>query len=170
MVDGVQTRSDLSIAHCIRRHRSSSMEHLLFPTKRRLQNAWTTCSKIDKPGVEILPLDDRELQVHKVTSSTSHNLVSPPSDDGSAAPNSAWEAFYPKGSINPKNSIPGGFGFYLVGPPKFQASLKTANEVLFSYSVMFDQDWDFVKGGKLPGVCKCGAAISSRFFTSMIII
>ena len=137
------------------------MERLLFPTEKRLHNAWTTCLKIEKHGVEILPLDDRKLQVHKVRSSTSHHLVSPPSDDGSAAPNAAWEALYPKGSINPKNSIPGGFGFYLSGPPRFQAGLKTANEVLLSYSVMFDKDWDFVKGGKLPGICECDTRVIS---------
>ena len=137
------------------------MESLLFPTEKQLQNAWTTCSNIEKPGVEILPLDDQELQVHKVTSSTSHHLVSPPSGVGSTAPTVAWEAFYPKGSINPKNSIPGGFGFYLAGPEGFRARLKPANEVLFSYSVMFDKDWDFVKGGKLPGICECGTVISS---------
>jgi len=139
------------------------MERLLFPTEKQLQNAWTTCSEIEKPGVEILPLDDHKLQVHKVTHSTSHHLVSPPISVGSAAPNVAWEAFYPKGSINPKNSIPGGFGFYLSGPPEFLAGLRTANEVLFSYSVMFDKEWDFVKGGKLPGMCECGMLTSSVF-------
>jgi hypothetical protein len=131
------------------------MERHLFPTEKQLQNAWTTSSKIDKPGVEILQLDDHELQVHKVASSTSHRLVSPPNGVGPAALSAAWEAFYPKGSINPKNSIPGGFGFYLSGPSQFQAGLGTANEVLFSYSVMFDNGWDFVKGGKLPGICEC---------------
>ena len=141
------------------------MERLLFPTEKQLQNAWTTCLEIEKPGIEILPLDDGKMQVHKVTRSTSHHLVSPPSanGDGPTAPNAAWEAFYPKGSVNPKNSIPGGFGFYLSGPQEFQAGLKTANEVLFSYSVMFDEEWDFVKGGKLPGICECNILTSSVF-------
>jgi len=142
---------------------TSSMDRFLFPTEKHLQNAWTTCSNIDKPGIEILPLEDRKLQVHKVTASTSHPLVSPPSGIGSASPDVAWEAFYPKGSINPKNAIPGGFGFYLSGPPEFQTGLRTANEVLFSYSVMFDKDWDFVKGGKLPGICECSPSTSSVF-------
>ncbi|KAF9645933.1 hypothetical protein BDM02DRAFT_3189281 [Thelephora ganbajun] len=128
------------------------MERHLFPTEKQLRNAWTTCSETNKPGVEVLPLDDHRLQVHKVSPLTSHHLVLPPSGIGSAAPKAVWEAFYPKGSINPKNSIPGGFGFYLSGPPGFQACLRTANEVLFSYSVMFDKEWDFVKGGKLPGI------------------
>ena len=137
---------------------TSSMDRLLFPTEKKLQNAWTTCSNIGIPGIEILPLDDRKLQVHKVTASTSHPLVSPSGGNGLAAPDVAWEAFYPKGSINPQNPIPGGFGFYLSGPPEFKAGLRTANEVLFSYSVLFEKEWDFVKGGKLPGFCECGAS------------
>ena len=104
------------------------MERFLLPTEKQLQNAWTT-------------LDDRNLQIHKVTASTSHHLVSPPSRVGPAAPDAAWEAFYPKGSINPQNPNPGGFGFYLSGPPGFQAGLKTANGVLFGYSAMFDTGW-----------------------------
>jgi len=142
---------------------TSSMDRFLFPTEKPLRNAWTTCSNIDKPGIEIFSLDDQKLQVHKVTASTSHPLVSPPSGIGSASPDAAWEAFYPKGSINPQNAIPGGFGFYLSGPPDFQAGLRAANEVLFSYSVMFDKEWDFVKGGKLPGICECRASIPSGF-------
>ena len=136
---------------------TSPMDRLLFPTEKQLQNAWTTCSNVDTPGIEILPLDDRKIQVHKVTASTSHHLVSPSGGIGPVSPDTAWEAFYPKGSINPQGSIPGGFGFYLSGPPEFQSGLRTANEVLFSYSVLFHGEWDFVKGGKLPGICECGA-------------
>jgi hypothetical protein len=128
------------------------MERHLFPTDKQLQSAWTTCSKIKRSGIEISSLDDHKLQVHKITPTTSHCLVSPPGDVRPAAPSAACEALYPKGSINPRNSIPGGFGFYLSGPSGFQAGLGTANEVLFSYSVMFEKEWDFAKGGKLPGI------------------
>lgn len=120
----------------------------------RLQHAWTTCSEIKDPKVEIVPLGDHKLHVHRVDPSTSHRLVSPPGGGGITAPSVAWEAFYPKGSVDPKSKNPGGFGFYLCGPSKFRASLSTADEVLFSYSVMFEQGWDFVKGGKLPGICE----------------
>ena len=46
-------------------------------------------------------------KVHKATSPTSHHLVPPPGPnrDGPAAPNTAWEAFYLRGSVNPTNSI-----------------------------------------------------------------
>ncbi|KAG7091566.1 hypothetical protein E1B28_010591 [Marasmius oreades] len=63
-------------------------------------------------------------------------------------PTHAFEAFYPKGSINPSAPIPGGFGFYLTGPNDFVSG----QEVLMSYRVMFQNDWEWVKGGKLPGI------------------
>lgn len=128
------------------------MEHHLFPVETQLQHAWTTCSDINDPKVKIVLLNDKELHVHNV--SRSHRLVSPPEGGGITAPSVAWEASYPKGSIDPKSKNPGGFGFYLSGPPGFRAGLSTASEVLFSYSVMFEQGWDFVKGGKLPGICE----------------
>jgi hypothetical protein len=66
----------------------------------------------------------------------------------------AWEAFYPEGSINPSATIPGGFTFYLKGPLDFAKRLESATEALFSYRVMFEEEWEWVKGGKLPGLCK----------------
>lgn len=69
----------------------------------------------------------------------------------------AWEAFYPCGSINPSATIPGGFGFYMSGPEDFVEELKknVVNEAVFGYRVIFEDGFDFVKGGKLPGICKC---------------
>ena len=70
-------------------------------------------------------------------------------------PKTAWEAFYAKGSISPKTEKPGGMGFYLSGPPDFAKVLdKGATEAMFSYRVMFQHDWEWVKGGKLPGTCE----------------
>jgi hypothetical protein len=42
-------------------------------------------------------------------------------------------------------------------------SLRAVNEVLFSYSVMFDKEWDFAKGGKPPGTCERDMLDSSVF-------
>jgi len=104
----------------------------------------------------LVDLDDSALNVCRVTHGTSHNTVIPPPPTADLSPcilpDKAWEAVYPQGSINPKNHIPGGFGFYLAGPSDFSELLKGAKEVLFSYSVMFASDWDWVKGGKLPGI------------------
>ncbi|KAG6848783.1 hypothetical protein C0991_012502, partial [Blastosporella zonata] len=94
-----------------------------------------------------------------VSSRTTHHLVTPPnpiheSDYGQDAPQEAWEAFYPKGSINPNAEIPGGFGFYLTGPSEFAEKLAHgAREVVFGYRMMLQPGWEWVKGGKLPGVC-----------------
>jgi len=56
--------------------------------------------------------------------------------------------FYPNGSYIP-SSIEniGGTGFY-ASP----FNLQYANQVTFEYDVYFEDDFDFVKGGKLPGL------------------
>ena len=116
---------------------------------------FTTSSYVHHKNVQHVPLADKELGVHKVTSRTTHNLVKPPPASTSCnAPSLAWEAVYPKGSINPSATIPGGFEFYLSGPSNFSQSLETASEVIFSYRMMLQDEWEWVKGGKLPGVCE----------------
>lgn len=103
-------------------------------------------------------LSDSAVGVHKSSSRLPHKLVEPPAPCAAAVdnhpPKIAWEAFYPKGSINPSATIPGGFGFYMSGPPDFAHRLESAREALFSYRVMFEEEWEWVKGGKLPGICK----------------
>jgi hypothetical protein len=136
----------------------------LFPIQdgSRLVNAWTTCDSplpSELAHVCRLRLDDRSLGVHKISSKLKHALVTPPLPvDQEAAhtslPNTAWEAVYPAGSVNPAGRIPGGFGFYLSGPEEFAKALPGAREVLVSYSCMFERDWEWVKGGKLPGICE----------------
>ncbi|KAF8910928.1 polysaccharide lyase family 14 protein [Gymnopilus junonius] len=111
---------------------------------------FTTCELIDHPNIESVILDDHQLGIHKVSSATTHHVVQPPASSGStAAPKAAWEAFYPEGSINPGGEIPGGFGFYLTGPSSFAKRLETASEATFSYRLMLQEDWEWVKGGKL---------------------
>ncbi|KAJ7213984.1 hypothetical protein GGX14DRAFT_444723 [Mycena pura] len=77
------------------------------------------------------------------------------------APPRAWEVFYQKGSINPRSQptapIPGGFGFYLAGPTPFRVAAKLSSgtgavHVVLSYRVMLQEGWEWVKGGKLPGI------------------
>src|ERR1700753_763748 len=89
------------------------------------QSGFSACPSLTRTNVEIVSLEDEALGVHKVTSrnGTKHTLVVPPPaaitrpDVMIPDPPLAWEAFYPKGSINPTAPIPGGFGFYLAGPP-----------------------------------------------------
>ncbi|KAI0030873.1 hypothetical protein K488DRAFT_79393 [Vararia minispora EC-137] len=88
-------------------------------------------------------------------SGVSHSIVTPPlpprPDDCDAQ---AWEAFYPNGSYVPSGPIRGGFSFYVAGPESFKQALmkEDATEVVVGYDVLFEKGFDFVKGGKLPGV------------------
>ena len=73
-------------------------------------------------------------------------------------------SFFPKGSINPgnKNAPNGGMSFYTNGPHwgaeftkgkgKWEDDLKRAKEITFAYSIMFENGFEFNRGGKLPGV------------------
>lgn len=117
----------------------------LFPVS--IEAGFTTSQILDLPrNVKHVTLSDESLGVHKVTPRTSHRVITL---NGSDTP--AWEAFYPLGSINPSATIPGGFNFYL----DFGAQLGAcATHVLGSYRVLFEQDFDWVKGGKLPGLCE----------------
>ncbi|KAJ4490313.1 polysaccharide lyase family 14 protein [Lentinula aciculospora] len=132
------------------------------------QYGFTTNTSISSTSLAIVDLADKALGVPKISSRTSHPLVSPPNPSSLSAldsnydclpsPTLAWEAFYPKGSINPSAEIPGGFGFYLDGPKTFSDGLHDypngagANEIVMSYRMMLESNWEWVKGGKLPGV------------------
>ena len=134
-------------------------------------SGFTTSTQICHEKIKFTFLDDAALGVHKIRSTTTHPVVVPPEPilvtdisassqtptnvaDGIPNPVSAWEAFYPKGSINPSGTIPGGFGFYLSGPQFFSNDLENASEVLFSYRMMLQEGWEWVMGGKLPGICE----------------
>lgn len=129
----------------------------LFPVKH-IKFGFTT-AQLDLNHVSKVPFSDPSLGVHKSSSQHPHKLVTPPQPhdvvDSTSLPQVAWEALYPKGSINPSGAIFGGFGFYLSGPSDFANRLQSATEALFSYRVMFEDNWEWVKGGKIPGICRC---------------
>lgn len=118
---------------------------------------FTTCTSAPAlPNLKTVSLSpDAALCVHKNTKDLTHNIVHPPDPIRPSThpePRLAWEACYPKGSCSPKTEIPGGLRFYLNGPKEFSSALeKGAQEAVFSYRVMFAKDWEWVKGGKLPG-------------------
>ncbi|THH09769.1 hypothetical protein EW145_g1788 [Phellinidium pouzarii] len=124
------------------------MDNWLFPDTHNYTSAWTTSSVVDIPFVQHVDLSDEALGVHGI--SLRPDVVPAPNVSSSGIQKS-WRAFYPKGSTNPKGNIPGGFGFYMGGPSFFKDKLAGAKEVLFGYSVLFQDDWEGVKGGKLPG-------------------
>ncbi|OJT12174.1 hypothetical protein TRAPUB_11284 [Trametes pubescens] len=113
----------------------------------RVLLGFTTSNISNSPLISAVPLTDKTLGVHKVASTTTHNLVRPP------IPIDQDEAH-----INPGNKIvpAGGFGFYLRGPPDFAQALNDpatgAVEVIFGYDVLFEEGFDFREGGKLPGI------------------
>lgn len=127
----------------------SSLQSWLFPPALTLLYGFTTSPYVSLSQITTAQLADSSLGVFKVQSGTMHPVVPGPNRN-----ESAWEAVYPAGSYNPNGAIRGGFGFYLKGPKFFAQRLSTANEVLTSYSVMFESDWDWVEGGKLPGQCR----------------
>lgn len=134
----------------------------LVPIKD-FDTGFTTCEHINYPNLDRAELADKALGVHKVFSKTTHSLVEPPTPAHSTAdvPRFAWEAVYPEGSINPAGQIPGGFGFYLSGPPGFAKRLEIATEAVFSYRMLLQDGWSWQKGGKLPGICKSCGLVSS---------
>ncbi|KAE8269199.1 hypothetical protein A4X09_0g3142 [Tilletia walkeri] len=78
------------------------------------------------------------------------------------SPRSVIEVLYPKGSSNPGGDIVGGAEFYALTTLGASNStgnascptvnLNTAKKVTFKYSVWFPPNFQFVKGGKLPGL------------------
>lgn len=126
---------------------------------------FTTCNHIQHPKIQSLRLGDQELGVHKTSSRTTHKVVQPPDAKlgDLPSPETAWEAFYPEGSINPSAVLPGGFSFYMSGPKEFADKLETACEVVMSYRMMLQDGWEWKKGGKLPGICKYHKFILPRY-------
>ncbi|KAH8111192.1 hypothetical protein DFH11DRAFT_1690460 [Phellopilus nigrolimitatus] len=110
----------------------------LFPSFHTYSSGFTTADGISVSGVSTVDLSDKALNVIKVQSGMTHNVVT---QNGKTA----WEAVYPQGSWNPSQhsarrlrllpcAVAGG-----------------ANEIVFGYSVMFQDGFEFNKGGKLPG-------------------
>ncbi len=104
---------------------------------------WTTLA--GAPGS--LVLSNSTLRPHNVTSRCPYTFQNAP--DGTQS----LKAHYPAGSYKPSENPCGGVSFYAPGPTS--VDLTTAKEALFSYSVFFPSGFQFVKGGKLPGFCKC---------------
>ena len=77
--------------------------------------------------------------------------------------------FYPKDSINPAGWPQGGSEFYAV-----PLDVSKASDVTFEYKVFFPSDFDWVKGGKLPGLygghtgCSGGNAALDCFSTRLM--
>ncbi|OBZ75556.1 hypothetical protein A0H81_04917 [Grifola frondosa] len=116
-------------------------------------SSWTTSSA----ATNALSLSDNTLRPFKLISALSHNYVTAP--DGKQS----MQAHYPAGSYTFGHSPQGGFSFYAPGPSS--VDLTTAKEATLGYSVYFPANFDFVKGGKLPGlygVLLCSLHVAHR--------
>ena len=117
-----------------------------FPSKFKYSSGYTTATDVFVTGVEQVELSNDALGI-KTTKNSPKTIVR---HEGKIA----WEALYPEGSFPGSPIGKGGLGFYMNGSAVFHEALKTAKEAVFGYSVFFEEDFDFVIGGKLPGACE----------------
>ena len=135
---------------------------VLFPVPAsHILSGFTTCPTITLPPITHVDLSDTALGVHKAAARFTHDVVAPPHADADHA--RAWEAVFAAGSIAPGNRDlpPGGFGLYMRGPRAFADALPAAQEVLVGYEVLFEDGFEWQKGGKLPGICALACCSST---------
>ncbi|EJD06234.1 polysaccharide lyase family 14 protein, partial [Fomitiporia mediterranea MF3/22] len=124
-------------------------EHNLRITKGIPPDAFDESLAIDLPGID----EDMEALYSNHFSNAS----------------SALQLFYPENSINPANWPQGGADFYATPLP-----LADASNVTLEYSVFFPKGFDWVQGGKLPGLygghmtCSGGDDASLCFSTRLM--
>jgi hypothetical protein len=122
----------------------------LFPIPFR-EGFTTSSSHSSNPCLTSISLETLlHSATHKTTSSPPYPIITKDSKD-------ACRAFYPKGSINPQGDVKGGFGMYVRAPDEgsWREKMANAKEVMWSYRVMFQKEFGWAKGGKIPGVCAC---------------
>jgi hypothetical protein len=120
----------------------SSILPAVFPAGVKTGNeGWTTV----EGATGALPLSDSTFEATKIVSHLSHPYDTAP--DGKKA----MKAHYAKGSFRLSSSPAGGLSFYAPGPQN--VDLTTAKEATLGYSVYFDKNFQWNKGGKLPGLC-----------------
>ncbi|KAF9239164.1 polysaccharide lyase family 14 protein [Melanogaster broomeanus] len=113
----------------------------LFPVKELGGNCgWTTAPE----APNALPLSDSTLNPFDNIEELSHNYTAAP--DGQIG----MQAYYPQGSYTLSREPNGGISFYAPGPAN--VDLTTAKEATFGYSIYFEADFGWQKGGKLPGL------------------
>ncbi|KDN42427.1 hypothetical protein RSAG8_06744, partial [Rhizoctonia solani AG-8 WAC10335] len=105
------------------------------------------------PNVSTISLTDKHLGIAKSTPGFSRRTICIDGID-------SYEASYPVGSINPKGEIKGGFGCYLE-----RAEFEQARDVLLSYSIKFEDGFDFLTGRKASGLIRrCDSRIGVWMF------
>ena len=125
--------------------RTTVVDPVLLPITPEVRY-WTTAPYFPSTS----PLSDATFRPHNEITALSHDYVTAP--DGKLS----MKAYYPEGSYTFTTSPQGGFSFYAPGPAS--VDLTTAKEATFGYSVYFPSGFQFVKGGKLPGLCESPSA------------
>jgi len=130
---------------------SSSKLGSLFPLASSILSSNTLTSNTKSWSVSslvanALPLSDDTLNPTDIEKSLPYSYVSAP--DGKKS----LQITYPGGTaaLSGADTPPGGVSFYAPGPS--EVDITSAKEVTFGYSVMFQDDFEFNMGGKLPGV------------------
>lgn len=127
---------------------NTTLQNFLFPDFHTYSNGFTTAAGISVTNVTTVALSDSALNVIGVQSGLTHTVVT-------HSGKTAWQANYPNGSYNPSNTPLGGFGFYVNGTTPFTKAIASgASQVMFGYSVMFQQGFEWNMGGKIPGGCE----------------
>ncbi|KAG2008452.1 alginate lyase [Coprinopsis cinerea AmutBmut pab1-1] len=111
----------------------------LFPLSQGVAS-WSVSNKVRGS----LELTKKNLNAKKVASGLPLNITTGPNKKPSL------RVGYPKGSYRLDVEPRGGISFYTNGPKGF--NLTNAKEATFGYSVYFPKGFEFVKGGKLPGL------------------
>ncbi|KAL7282902.1 hypothetical protein ACG7TL_002318 [Trametes sanguinea] len=117
----------------------ASISSPLFPVSPQT-SYWTTDPDLPSPS----PLSDATFRPHNQITALAHPYVNAP--DGRLS----MKAHFPAGSYTFTHTPQGGFSFYAPGPAS--VDLTTAKEATLGYTVYFPSGFDFVKGGKLPGL------------------
>ena len=92
-----------------------------------------------------------------------------PSPNTTTTPSAILQLVYPAHSVNPGSKPEGGADFYAT-----PLNLAGARNVTLAYSIFFPVDFDWVKGGKLPGLfgghtgCSGGASARDCFSTRLM--
>lgn len=98
----------------------------------------------------------------QLVASTEYNGTSNNARKGDGA--TLLSVTYPKGSIDPKAKTQGGVGFYAT-----PLDISRAQNVTLFYDVYFPADFQWAKGGKLPGmslyICVCNRFVHSNLPT-----
>lgn len=103
--------------------------------------SFASVSRVSFETLLVGSLDAQEIrEVFGAKSYQGDGRIAVVQDDASES--QALQVFYPKGKVKSKDS-----------GAQWKWKIQPSQEVFASYRVKFDEDFDFVKGGKLPGVC-----------------